>query len=336
MKKTLIPALLLVALTAGSTTVLRAQNPGPEGSEQATSASATNAPETDARRKKTPGTTTTVVAESNGKEVKETVITEPKKSRISGDLGLTILNAYNTRGIIVQNDGVIFQPYVNVYLNLYRGEGIINSVSIQAGLWGDLSSNLKVSDPSRDEATRHFTELDFIPGASVTFLKRFTLTLLYNRYIAPAGGYNSGQWLQGILGYDDSGLIFPNFSFQPLFKALYELPSDTPAGLRGHSWYFEPSLTPNYTFFANTKYPLNVGLNFTLGLGTEFYAGEAFGYFAFGPQVSVPLGFIPSDFGKWTVSAGYRHYYLGETTAAIAPGGRRNQELYSLSLGLQF
>jgi hypothetical protein len=336
MKKTLLTPILLAALLAGSATKLRAQHPAPEGAAEATSASATEAPENDASHKKKPKTTTTTVTEANGKEVKETVVVEPKKSRFSGDLGLTILNQYNTRGIIVQSHGVVYQPYVDIYLNLYKGDGFINSVNIQAGLWGDLCSDLRVSDPTKDNATRHFTELDFIPGASVTFLKRFTFTLLYNTWVTPAGGYNSGEWLQGILAYDDSNLLFPNFSFQPVFKTLYELPSSTPSGLRGHGWYFEPSLTPNYTFFAKSKYPVNLGLNFTLGLGSQFYAGETFGYFAFGPQLSVPLGFIPSEFGKWTVSAGYRHYVLGETTAAIAPGGRANQELYSLSLGLQF
>jgi hypothetical protein len=183
---------------------------------------------------------------------------------------------------------------------------------------------------------RNFTELDFIPGISVQFLKRFNFTLLYDNWITPAGGYGAGQWIQGILGYDDSNLLLKNFSFQPLLKVLYELPSDTPAGLSPHGWYYEPSITPNYTFFSTSKYPLNVGLNATLGLGSQFYGHDTFGYLAVGPQISVPLGFIPADFGKWVLSAGYRYYDLGNTTAAIAPGHDHSQNLYSLSLGLKF
>jgi hypothetical protein len=337
MKKTLLSKIVLAALLASPAAGLRAQHPTREGAAEATSASATLAPVNDAVRRKKPATTTTTVTEAGGKEVKETVVVEPpKKSRFSFDAGLTIANAYNTRGIIVQSHGVTYQPYVDLYLNVYKGDGFINSVTLQTGLWADLSSNLRVSDPTKDKATRHFTELDFISGASVQFLKRFTFTLLYNTWVTPAGGYHSGEWLQGILAYDDSNLLFPNFSFQPVFKALYELPSSTPSGLAGHGWYFEPSVTPNYTFFAKSKYPLNLGLNFTLGLGTQFYGGDAFGYFAFGPQASVPLGFIPSEFGKWTVSAGYRLYVLGQNTAEVAPGERNTQSLYSLSLGLSF
>lgn len=336
MKKSLVTKFLLAALLASPATLVHAQHPTREGAAEATSASATEAPVNDAARRKKTAATTITVADVNGKEVKETVVTEPKKSRFSFDAGLTIANAYNTRGIIVQSHGVTYQPYADIYLNVYKGDGFINSVTLQTGLWADLSSNLRVSDSTKDKATRHFTELDFISGGSVQFAKRFTFTLLYNTWVTPAGGYHSGEWLQGILAYDDSNLLFPNFSFQPVFKALYELPSSTPSGLRGHGWYFEPSVTPNYTFFAKSKYPVNLGLNFTLGLGTQFYGGDAFGYFAFGPQASVPLGFIPSEFGKWTVSAGYRLYLLGENTAAIAPGGRNTQSLYSLSLGLQF
>ncbi len=327
--------ILLAILITGAPSLLHAQPPT-EGAEQATSGSATAAPSTKIKKKKKKEVITTTITTPTGKEVTQATIIEPPKSRISGDLGVSLLNQYNTRGIIVQSKGVIYQPYGDLYLNVYHGDGFINRVSLQAGFWADLSSDTKISNPTVGNAQRHFTELDFLPGVSVQFLKRFNFTLLYDNWITPAGGYGSGQWIQGIIGYDDSNQLIKNFSFQPLFKALYELPSDTPAGLGAHAWYFEPSITPNYTFFSSSKYPLNVGLNGTLGLGKQFYAGDTFGYLAVGPQVSVPLGFIPSDFGKWTLSAGYRYYYLGNTTAAVAPGGDHSQSLYSVSLGLKF
>ncbi len=97
MKKNLIPKFLLAALLASSATTLRAQHPAPEGAAEATSATADSSPTNDATRKKKGATTTTIVTAPTGKEVKETVIVEPKKSRISGDLGLTPSSTPTTR-----------------------------------------------------------------------------------------------------------------------------------------------------------------------------------------------------------------------------------------------
>ena len=277
-----------------------------------------------------PGRASAGELQKNEKAVIETV----KKDAISGDLGVTVLNQYNARGIIVEDEGVIFQPYFDLYFKLYEGEGFINSISLQTGLWADLSSSAPLA--SAGSTTRHFTEIDWSAGFIVKFAERFTLSTYYYEFYSPSDSYQEGRNINTILTYDDSGLIAKNFSIKPHLTVLYELPAPNQSGLKGHSWYFEPGITPNYTFFAESKTPLNVALDVRVGLGSSFYNGDTVGYVSAGPQITAPLGFIPESYGAWTASAGYRYYWLNDNLEAIAPAQRGDQHLFQFSVGLTF
>ena len=68
--------------------------------------------------------------------------------------------------------------------------------------------------------------------------------------------------------------------------------------------------------------PLAVGLSlkdyYEFGTGSD----DTFGYFSGGVTVSVPLAFIPPDFGKWLVKAGVTVLYLGDNLKTIDDGDR--------------
>ena len=254
---------------------------------------------------------------------------------LSGDLGVTVLNNYNTRGIIVESKGGVFQPYADLYLNLYKSsDGFINSFSLQTGIWNDVNTVGPLAKSGSD--LKHWTEFDWDAGFILKFDKRFSLSTVYLQYVSPSDAYRLGRFINNVFSFDDSGLLDKNFSIQPHVTVLYELPGPGYAGLKPHSWYFEPGISPNYTFFKDSKTPLNLSLPIYSGLGSSFYAGHTYGYFAFGPQIGVPLGFIPAQYGKWNFGAGYRYYNLGSTTAAIAPGHAASQNLFNVSLGLTF
>ena len=54
----------------------------------------------------------------------------------------------------------------------------------------------------------------------------------------------------------------------------------------------------------------------------EFGTGsdDTFGYFSGGVTVTVPLAFIPPDFGKWLVKGGVTVLYLGDNLKTINDG----------------
>jgi hypothetical protein len=114
------------------------------------------------------------------------------------------------------------------------------------------------------------------------------------------------------------------------------------AGLKPHGWYYELGIAPSYTVMPKAKYPITVSAPFTLGLGDSsgFYGSNNFGYFSVGPNISVPLAFIPSGFGAWTLSAAYTYYYEGTTVRqADAPpvgSGANSRNVFSGAIGCTF
>src|SRR6187402_1758831 len=74
------------------------------------------------------------------KEVKQVVET-PKESWITGDIGVAVVSEYISRGLVLENQGIIAQPYLDLYFKLYEGEGFINKVSFNLGLWSSIHSH---------------------------------------------------------------------------------------------------------------------------------------------------------------------------------------------------
>lgn len=275
---------------------------------------------------------TASLAHAGDNEPSAATIEPVKKSIFSGDIGVTVANQYNTRGIIVQDEDATFQPYLNLYAKFYEGQGFVQSSSLFLGLWSDVSSNGNVSGPGNDGS--HFTEFDYGLGLTVSFAERWTFTTFYNQWTSPADAYGDGRWLNGTLSYNDAGLIAENFSFKPYITILRDLGGDAPTGLEKNSWNFEPGIRPNYTFFSNSQTPLNVALLIKAGLGDKFYGGETFGYLAAGPQLSTTLGFIDPAYGKWSVGAGYLYYRLGNTLEPIQ--GSKDEHLFTFNLSVGF
>ena len=284
-----------------------------------------------------------------GKETK-TVTPPCPVSYITGDFGVTFTSEYISRGIVEadQTKGVIGQPYLDLYIKLYSGDGFINSVSAQLSFWADIGSNH--STAAAGSTVPDWYEFDWDPGMSVVFAKSFTLTVQYFEFDSPAGTFNTARSINANLAYDDSGLLGA-FALHPHFTVLYELGAPGFAGLGGKGWYYEIGIAPSYTVLKSSQYPITFAVPCTVGLGDNggFYAfvdgagnvhNNSFGYFSVGPSVSVPLAFIPSGFGSWTLTAAYTYYYEGTSVrAADAPplgSGANSRNVFSGAIGCTF
>jgi hypothetical protein len=284
------------------------------------------------------GTETT--GTSDGKESK--AVTPPcPVSYITGDFGVTFTSEYISRGIVEadQTKGVIAEPYLDLYIKLYTGTGFIDAVSAQLSFWADIGSNHTTASPG--STVRDWYEFDWDPGVSVTFLDKFTLLTQYFEFDSPSGAFSTARSIDANLTYDDSSLLGA-FSMHPHVTVLYELGAPGFAGLKAHGWYYELGVAPSYTFLPKSTYPITVAAPFTVGLGDSsgFYGNNNFGYFSVGPSVSVPLAFIPSGFGSWTLTAAYTYYYEGTTVReADAPplgSGANSRNVFSGALGCTF
>ena len=247
------------------------------------------------------------------KEMKS-VIEKTKESCITGDIGVNVVTAYFSRGILQENQGLIAQPYLDLYFKLYEGDGFINKVSLILGIWSSIHSNNTGALPG--STTKSWYEFDYTPGIAITFAKKFTFTASYFAFTYPndAFGFDPQLSINGRLDYDDSEALGA-FALHPHLTALYNF--DNAAGLgTDDAWYFEFGVAPGFK-----AGPVTFSIPLTVGLGDDhFYPGDSYGYFSAGINAAVPLSFVPECFGTWTFNAGFTYYNLGSSTKAANNG----------------
>jgi hypothetical protein len=270
-------------------------------------------------------------AVSDGKASKA-MVEEVTKSCITGDLGVNVVSKYFSRGINNGDQGVIVQPYADLYFKLYDGNGFINTITLNLGIWSSLHSS-HVGVPNNTVSA--WQEFDYTPGLAVTFAKNFTLTTSYFEFDYPSGLSDPQRSINVNLAYNDADLLGA-FALHPHVTVLFELPG-APAGLREDGVYFEVGIAPSIPLVKEGTFPVTLTLPMTAGLGDEdFYANSNYGYFSAGANIAVGLGFMPKCLGTWTVTGGATYYNLGDTTAALNRNNEHNDWVFSGGMAVAF
>lgn len=280
--------------------------------------------------------TDTVASSSDGKAAKD-LVEEVKKSCITGDLGVTFVTKYFSRGIELEDQGVIGQPYADLFFKVYDGgdSAFLNTVTVNLSVWNSLHSH----HPGNLSTTASWYEFDWTPGIAVTFAKNFTLTTSYFEFDSPNDSFNIQRSINVNLAYNDSDLLGA-FALHPHFTVLKELPGggrpEGVAGLGPDGWYFEPGIAPTVPLVKDGAYPVTLTFPVAAGFGAQhFYVGDGFGYFSAGGQAAVGLGFIPSCLGAWTATVGATYYYLHDHLAEV-DNGHHNDWVGSAAVGVAF
>ena len=74
--------------------------------------------------------------------------------------------------------------------------------------------------------------------------------------------------------------------------------------VEGDGNYFEFGIAPATTIASKSRYPITLTLPINVGFGDDtYYPGDAFGYASISISASVPLAFLPKDFGEWKFAA---------------------------------
>lgn len=243
----------------------------------------------------------TAFAGTETSSAKDTVVQEAQKSAITGDLGVNFVSQYVSRGIVLENQGLIAQPYADLYFALYQGDGFINKVSLDLGIWSSLHSH-----EVPGSTTAAWYEFDWTPGIAVTFAKNFTLTASYFEFDSPNDSFEPARSLNFRLDYNDADLLGA-FALHPHVTYLRELEGKAGNGTSEGN-YYEVGVAPGLPAFG----PLTVTFPLTAGFGSaDFYVNnQGFGYFSAGVNGAVALNFIPASYGTWTFNAGVTYYRL--------------------------
>lgn len=235
------------------------------------------------------------------------------KGRISLSVVSDFTTAYMFRGILQERNGFIWQPSAEIGINLYEGDenSAFSSIDLGVGVWNSFQSNKTgaVSGPS------NLYETDIYPSLTMTFPNKLEFSLTYYVYTSPNGAFDTIQNFDMGLAYDDSELWGGSFSTGPSITVSFET-DGTNFGEQQGSW-LGLNAAPTYVAFAEDSYPLTLSLPLALGLSlSDYYEidghDDTFGFFSFGLSGSVPLAFIPADYGAWSAYAGVSIYVLGD------------------------
>lgn len=243
----------------------------------------------------------------------------PNAGKIGLSAGVDFTNEYFFRGIYQgagNDEGVIVQPYADISFEVNE------DLSLYLGTWNSLRTATDAVGSPTDDV---WYEADVYGGVSLGLPANFGLDVSYITLYNPAGGDTFSDEVNVAVSYDDSELL-GDWALSPYALVGIEVDGGSDAGT-SEGTYLELGFGPSFTLIDSADYPVTMSVPVTFGFSLDDYyefddpsvAGfnprdEAFGYADVGVDFSMPLAFMPSEYGQWSISAGVHGLFLGETT----------------------
>lgn len=258
-------------------------------------------------------------------------VTPAEESHVHFLFDVTFASAYNTpRGMMVRANGVTVQPLFLMFIDLYKGDGFINSLKAVGGCWNDLGTEgVSKQGPYGSDPKTNWTEIDPIGGLSLGFGKYFTLDATYIGFAEQILNIGMVHSIETKLSFNDSEFLGA-FAVHPYFLYWQELENKTTNGglpgrilpasplsgkhpQPGSSHYFEFGITPSYTFkeAGNLKVevPCRVLFPDSRFYGEYYGSSSVVGLVETGLKATLPLPNFPKGYGHWSTYAGFKYQY---------------------------
>ena len=168
-------------------------------------------------------------------------------------------------------------------------------------IWSDLNDNVD------SEIGGPIQEVDFNVGLTYTWDK-WSFTLAHNYWLY-AGDNENG--LELLVGYNDAEMWGDSgIALNPSLLIHYRYEG---IGSQEECAVINLGVEPTiYTFSEDSDYPISLALPVNVGFFTDDYQGGeggGFGYANAGVVATVPLAFIPAEYGAWSASASVTYWY---------------------------
>jgi len=264
----------------------------------------------------------------------EPQLAKPNTGAISLDLSVDWGSQYYFRGVLQENDGLIFQPGATVTAALYEAEesDFITSLSAYAGIWNSIQD----SSTAATNSNKPWYETDYTVGASTGLPWDLSLDTFFVFYTYPNGSVSAISEFDVNLAWDDAAAMqeIGLFALNPHALLAFEL-SD--AGGDEDS-YWEVGVEPSFVVLESEDYPLSLSVPVTGGFSLEdYYKGSTFGYASVGLNLSLPLAVVPVEYGAWSASAGVTLLMASDSAQDLGPGGHNDLEaIASVGLSLAY
>jgi hypothetical protein len=246
----------------------------------------------------------------------------PNTGKIAFSAGSDITTAYFFRGILQERNGFIWQPYGEVNINAYSDEeGVLTGITPFLGTWNSVHSENTLSSGSGPD---NWYESDVYLGVKFNLLGKIELKPFYIAYTYPNGAFATVQEFDFTATLNDSEWL-GTFALYPSITYAREMENTALGTDEGD--YMEFNVRPSFTVIESDTYPVSLAVPLQLGLGIEDYyeapfsgKNDTFGFFKAGLVASVPLAFVPEEYGAWAVSAGASVYTFGNALKAFNKG----------------
>ena len=216
------------------------------------------------------------------------------------------------RGLNVEDDGLIFQPLLLSFWSLYSDKNqFLNDISLTAGVWSSFHTEESGADPG------NWNEFDPILGLTFGLGEYVKFETNYTAFDSMTDSYPTSQHLELKIRFDDSKLMSGDFSINPYVAYWHELEDKATVAFNPatseESFYFTVGVIPTFKVGSvKLEFPTYINL-----VGNDFYqqfdgspGGAGLAVFGTEIKASVPLTFIPKEYGFWTAYAGVKYYHL--------------------------
>jgi len=263
---------------------------------------------------------------------------EEESSRFSGMFQLDWTNAYYFRGILQEREGLIFQPWAELYVNLYSSEdGFLRDLTIGAGMWNSFQSERTLAGSvDGGDQNQWWYEADYYPLISMDFAGGLSLLTVYYFYTSPNDAFTTVQELNFKLSWDDSE-AFGAWSMQPWVNVATEIVNTSYGPQEGTGLQFGigPTLYAAEDESFTLTAPAEVGLSLD-----DYYEGSngenhTFGYANVGLAASIPLSFVPESAGAWSLILSGKYFFFGhqlESDSTPDTTGNRGRGSYPVGM----
>ena len=252
---------------------------------------------------------------------------------ITLDLTAEIYTTYFWRGRVIEDQGFIFQPAIDVGFALAEGNDDADpTVDLYVGNWNSFHS--EHTGASSDTGVASWHESDFYGGVVFAW-DRLALDVGYVIYTYPNSTFNTVQELTVAISYDlDDAGILAWFGDPSL---LVGIETDNSNVATDEAVYLELGLGPSFEFL-DGRATLSVPV--TLGFSLDDYFLDADGdddVFGFG-QVGVAFDYALGSgrLGDWTLSGGVNVTFLGSAMEGEHPTGDAHEVYGFIGIGMSY
>lgn len=269
--------------------------------------------------------------------IEEAASQDEDEKRLRFAVGGDIYSAYYFRGMLVEDQGFIFQPYANVEFDLISNDAL--TLTLDAGVWDSFQSAKTDADSELSDFMQTWYDSDYDLGAAVAW-DHFSLRLGLAIYTSPSRAYDRYQELTLTFEIDDSDWLGA-WAMSPYVMIAYEISDNGSDGEGlGHDAYLEFGVTPGFDLDNLKPLPegTRIDLPVVLGLGLHDYyetdsgANQTFGYLSLGVLATVPIPIIDG----LSLAAGVDFLILGQAAREFNTNEDSTEWVWHVGLAMEF